>query len=84
MVVDELLERFTQEIDTHRNDRIPADHVSRQVWQKAVEQLIVQIREQTACEDFFLTRSEISVFFHKTHAEFAEFINKRIEQLKNK
>ena len=71
-----LLERFAATVETWDNWQ-PQDNISRQVWQDAVEQLALLIRQEFGQPGFELTKSEISIHYHKPLREFAGLISQK-------
>jgi len=52
----------------------PADQISRQLWQQAVENAIDTIRLQVNRPAFGLSESEISVHYHLPVSKFVELV----------
>ena len=71
-----LLERFAATIETWDNWQ-PQDHISRQAWQDAVEQLEERIRLDLGQPAFNLTKPEVSIHYHKPLLEFARLISQK-------
>ena len=71
-----LLERFAATIETWGSWQ-PQDHISRQAWQDAVEQLEDKVRSDFDQPAFKLTKPEVSIYYHKPLVEFARLISQK-------
>jgi len=70
------LERFAPKVETWGSWQ-PQDHISRQDWQIAVEQLAAKVRSDLDQPEFKLTTSEVSIYYHKPLLEFARLISQK-------
>ena len=71
-----LLERFAATVETWDSWH-PQDHISRQAWQDAVEQLEDRVRSDFGQPAFKLTKSEFSIYYHKPLLEFARLVSQK-------
>lgn len=58
---------------------LPADHISRQRWQEAVEAVVEELRAATGRPAFGVTEAEISVHFHRPLGRLAKLLAKKLE-----
>lgn len=61
-----------------KGDDTPADQISRQAWQEAVERLLTKIRVEFASPAFGLTEGEISIHYHRSLDDFIRLIADRL------
>lgn len=59
-------------------DLIPAEKLSRQAWQEAVEQLTFRLRDLFRRPAFGLSESEISLHYHLPLGDFIALIKRRL------
>jgi len=65
MSIEKRLFEFLEIPDEHRDTNlIPANRKTRQEWQKAVEQLVLSLRNRFGQLTFGLSEAEISVHYH--------------------
>jgi len=60
------------------SDLIPANHKTRQQWQKAVEQLVLSLRNRFGQLTFGLSEAEISVHYHLPVHRFVKLVEQNL------
>jgi len=79
MSINERLFEFLQIPQEQRDpDLIPANHKTRQEWQKAVEQLVLSLRNRFGQLTFGLSEAEISVHYHLPVHRFVKLVEQNL------
>ena len=78
MLVDNLLRQVLQIPCEDLGHWIPAEKISRQDWQEAVERMIRKIRLEFRQPAFGVSAAEISIHYHLALPAFADHVGRKI------
>ena len=58
-------------------NQVPADHISRNAWQRTAEKLVEHVRTVGEMPGFTLSEPEISIHYHRSLRDLVELIKDR-------
>ena len=78
MIETLLLKELELEMSDETMNGVPADQMSRQVWQDRIESFVEQVREIYLQPAFGLSQNEISIHYHLALREFTDVVKRKI------
>jgi hypothetical protein len=78
MVNEDLFRNHIPEVDDAWPLWVPAEHISRQAWQEAVEAVVADMRKTSGQSAFGLKSWEVSIYYHQPLGEFARELRQQL------